>query len=135
MAPPPQADRGTTSTPLPRGAAVDPAASCITRNATALKPRPHGYRGNLRRCIMFLSLPSRNPRSKPRPRRTCPLLLEALEERFLLAVDMVLHWNQVALQAAVVDHGIGAPCLQFCPPRTSRPLPTAHAPASDPATS
>jgi hypothetical protein len=50
------------------------------------------------------------------------LLLEPLEERCLLAVDMVLHWNQVALQAAVVDHGIGAPGLQFGPTRTSRAL-------------
>jgi hypothetical protein len=48
------------------------------------------------------------------------LLLEPLEERCLLAVDMVLHWNQVALQAAVVDHGLDAPGLQFGPTRTSR---------------
>jgi hypothetical protein len=71
---------------------------------------------------MFLSLPSRNPRSEHRPKRTFPLRLEPLEERCLLAVDMVLHWNEVALQAAVVDHGIGAPGLQFGPTRTARAL-------------
>jgi hypothetical protein len=48
------------------------------------------------------------------------LTLEPLEERCLLSVDPVIFWNQVALQAAVVDHGIGAPGLQFGPTRTSR---------------
>jgi hypothetical protein len=48
------------------------------------------------------------------------LRLEPLEERCLLSGDPVLHWNAVALHAAVVDHGIGAPGLQFGPTRTSR---------------
>jgi hypothetical protein len=48
------------------------------------------------------------------------LRLEALEDRCLPSVDPVLFWNSVAMQAAVVDHGIGAPGLQFGPTRTSR---------------
>ncbi|OAI51551.1 hypothetical protein AYO44_17075 [Planctomycetaceae bacterium SCGC AG-212-F19] len=43
-----------------------------------------------------------------------------MEERALPATDPVLFWNGVALHAAVVDHGIGAPGLQFGPTRTSR---------------
>jgi hypothetical protein len=46
--------------------------------------------------------------------------VEQLEERCLLSADPVLFWNSVALQAAAVDHGIGAPGLQFGPTRTSR---------------
>ena len=46
--------------------------------------------------------------------------VEALEDRRLLAGDPVLFWNGIALQAAVVDNGIGAPGLQFGPTRTSR---------------
>jgi hypothetical protein len=48
------------------------------------------------------------------------LQLEQLEDRCLMSVDPVLEWNSVALQAAVVDHGIGAPGIQFGPTRTSR---------------
>jgi hypothetical protein len=48
------------------------------------------------------------------------LELEQLEDRCLLSGDPVLYWNAVALQAAVTDHGIGAPGLQFGPTRTSR---------------
>jgi hypothetical protein len=48
------------------------------------------------------------------------LTLEQLEDRCLPSVDPVMFWNQVALQAAVVDHGIGAPGLQFGPTRTAR---------------
>jgi hypothetical protein len=48
------------------------------------------------------------------------LELEPLEDRCLLSGDPVLYWNAVALQAAVTDHGIGAPGLQFGPTRTSR---------------
>jgi hypothetical protein len=51
-----------------------------------------------------------------------PLAVTPLEDRCLLSSDPVLHWNSVALQAAVVDHGIGAPHLQFGPTRTSRAL-------------
>ncbi|MFO0967565.1 MAG: phosphatase PAP2 family protein [Gemmataceae bacterium] len=39
-----------------------------------------------------------------------------------MSADPVLHWNEVALHAAVVDHGIGAPGLQFGPTRTGRAL-------------
>src|SRR5262249_45761905 len=46
--------------------------------------------------------------------------MEILEDRCLLSGDAVLHWNRVALNAAVVDHGVGAPGLQFGPTRTSR---------------
>jgi hypothetical protein len=53
-------------------------------------------------------------------RKPSPLTLEPLEERCLLSTDPVIFWNQVALQAAVVDHGIGAPGLQFGPTRTSK---------------
>ena len=46
--------------------------------------------------------------------------VEALEDRRLFAADPVLFWNSVALHAAVVDHGIGAPGVQFGATRTSR---------------
>jgi hypothetical protein len=46
--------------------------------------------------------------------------MEPLEDRRLFAADPVLFWNSAALHAAVVDHGIGAPGLQFGPTRTSR---------------
>jgi hypothetical protein len=49
-----------------------------------------------------------------------PLQLERLEDRFVMSADPVLFWNGVVLQAAVTDHGIGAPGLQFGPTRTSR---------------
>jgi hypothetical protein len=57
------------------------------------------------------------PRKVRGPR---PLALEHLEDRCLMSADPVLDWNSVALQAAVTDHGIGAPGLQFGPTRTSR---------------
>jgi Vanadium chloroperoxidase N-terminal domain/PAP2 superfamily len=66
---------------------------------------------------------NRQGKSGPSPhRRGCRLALEGLEERCLLSADPVLFWNQVALQAAVTDHGISAPGLQFGPTRTSRAL-------------
>jgi hypothetical protein len=46
--------------------------------------------------------------------------IEVLEDRCLLAGDPVLHWNAIAIQAAVVDHSVGAPGLQFGPTRTAR---------------
>ena len=49
-----------------------------------------------------------------------PLRIESLEDRCFLSGDPVLHWNTVAMNAAVVDHGVGAPGLQFGPTRTSR---------------
>ena len=48
------------------------------------------------------------------------LRIESLEDRCFLSGDPVLHWNTVAMNAAVVDHGVGAPGLQFGPTRTSR---------------
>jgi hypothetical protein len=53
-------------------------------------------------------------------RRGRPLHLEALEDRCMLSADPVLFWNAVALHAAVVDHGLGAPGMQFGPTRTAR---------------
>ena len=50
------------------------------------------------------------------------LQMEQLEERCVMSADPVLFWNGVALQAAVTDHGIGEPGLQFGPTRTSRAL-------------
>jgi hypothetical protein len=68
---------------------------------------------------MLLTLP-RKARKALSPRHT--LTLEHLEERCLLSGDPVLEWNAVALQAAVIDHGLGAPALQFGPTRLSRAL-------------
>jgi hypothetical protein len=68
---------------------------------------------------MQSSLPRRRPRPTP-PTARRPLYLEPLEERCLLSGDVVLEWNAVAMQAAVIDHGIGAPGLQFGPTRLSR---------------
>jgi len=53
-------------------------------------------------------------------RRARPPVLEQLEDRCLMSADPVLVWNGVALQAAVTDHGVDAPGLQFGPTRTSR---------------
>lgn len=53
------------------------------------------------------------------PKRA-PVQLEQLEDRLLFSGDPVLFWNAVALHAAAVDHGIGAPGVQFGPTRTSR---------------
>jgi hypothetical protein len=73
--------------------------------------------GQSRRSL-FGSKSNRSP-DKNRTRGFKPSL-ERLEDRCLLSGDAVLHWNSVALHAAVVDHGIGAPGLQFGPTRTSR---------------
>jgi hypothetical protein len=70
---------------------------------------------------MMLHLLSAGRKRSPRT-RAGRLALERLEERCLPSADPVLFWNQVALQAAVTDHGIGAPGLQFGPTRTSRAL-------------
>lgn len=61
---------------------------------------------------------SRDPKS--RAVRCQSFQLECLEDRRLFSADPVLFWNGVALHAAAVDHGIGAPGLQFGPTRTSR---------------
>jgi hypothetical protein len=63
----------------------------------------------------------RQPRStKPRCRRPA---LEPLEERCLLSVDMVVQWNQIALQAAVNDYSTAlAPGVEIGPTRLSRAM-------------
>jgi hypothetical protein len=53
--------------------------------------------------------------------------IEALEDRRLLSGgagnnDVVLEWNKIACEAARIDHGIGAPGLQFGPTRTARAM-------------
>jgi hypothetical protein len=63
---------------------------------------------------------SRPGRSSPKKERRFRPGVESLEERVMLSADPVLFWNGVALNAAVVDHGIGAPGMQFGPTRTSR---------------
>src|SRR5260370_3977851 len=70
----------------------------------------------------------------PEKRRFQPAL-EALEQRCLLTSDPVLHWNAVAMQAAVTDHGLDAPGLQFGPTRTSRALAIVQAAVFDAANS
>jgi hypothetical protein len=62
---------------------------------------------------------NRAPIARPKS-RSRPLRFESLEDRCFLSGDPVLHWNTVAMNAAVVDHGVGAPGLQFGPTRTSR---------------
>jgi hypothetical protein len=62
----------------------------------------------------------RRPSRTSQKRRNAALRLERLEDRCTPSSDPVLYWNAVALHAAVVDHGIGAPGLQFGPTRTSR---------------
>jgi hypothetical protein len=53
-------------------------------------------------------------------RQRASVQMEHLEDRRLFSTDPVIFWNAVALHAAVIDHGIGAPGLQFGPTRTSR---------------
>ena len=65
---------------------------------------------------------TRHTRAPHRPRRPAPPTLERLEDRWLLSADPVLEWNAVAIQAAVIDHGLNAPQLQFGPTRLSRVL-------------
>src|SRR5689334_4157589 len=55
------------------------------------------------------------------PHRPARPLLERLEARSLLAGDMVLQWNAVALDAVAAD-GTGAPADQAGPTRGSRAL-------------
>jgi hypothetical protein len=61
---------------------------------------------------------SRGKRAEPfRPK------VEQMEERCVpAAFDAVFFWNQVALQATVVDNGATAPRLQIGPTRASRVL-------------
>lgn len=48
--------------------------------------------------------------------------LESLEERVLPAVDTVLQWNAIALQAQVMDNALGGPAQQAGPTRASRAM-------------
>jgi hypothetical protein len=64
----------------------------------------------------------RRMRASRRPLASRRLALESLENRCLMSADAVLNWNSIALQAAVNDHAVGAPGLQFGPTRTSRAL-------------
>src|SRR5262245_49807949 len=41
---------------------------------------------------------SRRAEQGPRPRHTCQLHLESLEDRLLLAGDTVLQWNEILMQ-------------------------------------
>jgi hypothetical protein len=50
------------------------------------------------------------------------LELEALEGRCLLSADIVLQWNQYALNAVQNDYNVGQPSDQNGPTRTSRAL-------------
>src|SRR5213595_3277509 len=54
-------------------------------------------------------------------RRPAPPILERLEARSMLAADMVLQWNAVALDAVAAD-GVAAPADQGGPARASRAL-------------
>src|SRR6516165_6750846 len=47
--------------------------------------------------------------------------LEPLEQRCLLSADMVVQWNQIALQAAVNDYSL-APGYQIGPTRLGRAM-------------
>jgi len=48
--------------------------------------------------------------------------VERLESRTLMAADVVMEWNALAIEAAKIDHGVGAPGVQFGPTRASRAL-------------
>ena len=64
---------------------------------------------------------SRSTRSR-KPRCYRPAL-ETLEERCLLSVNMVVQWNQIALQASVNDYSTAlAPGYQIGPTRLSRAM-------------
>ncbi len=52
----------------------------------------------------------------------CQPQLERLEDRCLLAVDMVMQWNQYALAAVQNDYNVGQSSDQGGPTRTSRAL-------------
>jgi hypothetical protein len=74
--------------------------------------------------LSWLPLMNRRPgpaRSLSRQRRRPKI--EQLEDRFVpTGLDAVMFWNQVALQATVVDNGVDAPRLQIGPTRASRVL-------------
>ena len=77
---------------------------------------------------MFPSLYSRKPRLKPEGRRSVKRheyrpSVELLEQRCLLSADMVVQWNQIALQASVNDYSKAlAPGFQGGPTRLSRAM-------------
>ncbi len=80
--------------------------------------------------LFFGARAARRPLHSPRsPQKPPPLVLERLEDRCLMSADPslmsadpVLEWNAIAIQAAVIDHGLTAPHLQFGPTRLSRVL-------------
>ncbi len=78
----------------------------------------------------FLSFRSARHSQRPLAGKPAPRFrpqLEQLEDRLVLSGDAVLHWNEVANQAAVLDHAIGGPGYQFGPTRTSRAFAIVHA--------
>lgn len=48
--------------------------------------------------------------------------IEDLEARCLLTADMVYHWNEMAIEATKIDHGLNAPHLHFGPTAASHAL-------------
>jgi hypothetical protein len=67
----------------------------------------------------------RRKNTSGRPISTFRPTVLTLEDRTVpsaVPTDPVLHWNEVAMQATVVDHGINAPHLQFGPTRASRAM-------------
>jgi hypothetical protein len=73
---------------------------------------------------MLLISPVRlaKPRKAIRNIHRQPLQLEALEERCLLTGDVVLEWNQIALDAIAYDSTLGAQAHANNPGRSSRAL-------------
>ncbi len=70
----------------------------------------------------FVRKPWRS-RSKPAPAKPFRPRVEQMEERCVpAAFDAVFFWNQVALQATVVDNALDTPRLQIGPTRASRVL-------------
>jgi hypothetical protein len=64
-----------------------------------------------------------NPSSKRKAtRKHVRLDLERLEERCLLSADIVMQWNQYALNAVQNDYNVGQPSEQGGPTATSRAL-------------
>jgi PAP2 superfamily len=65
--------------------------------------------------------PDRQLSRKSWANRFCPRI-EVLEERCLLASDIVLQWNQYALAAVQNDYNVGQPSDEAGPTRTARAL-------------
>jgi hypothetical protein len=69
-----------------------------------------------------LRRPVPNPKSSCKHQRRFRPQVERLEDRCLLAVDMVMQWNQYVLAAVQNDYNIGQPSDQPGPTKTSRAL-------------